>query len=218
MLVNTKNTLKANDVFLAKSESDKITDSLRVRFLKSKEEMIEALFSKYKERAFVPFPDEVILSAAKVKAALTYYLQEMDYEHIPTNEDLKDITGGMITDEDFLNERLVQDDYLSLDDVIDEEGNIYDRDIETDMDVISRDETIDDGSYDREQFMDSMYESLYRLVPEERELLMCKFGLGEYEEMDEDALSNHFRISKKDVETRTESALSHMRDLMWTMM
>ena len=202
-----------------KHDADKIQNVLRARFLRDREEQIESFFTSYKDNAFIPFPDEMILSAAKVRAALSHYLEFADYEFIPTHEDLKDITGELITDEDFLNEAAVRDDYLSLDDLLDEQGNVYSRDDDIEgLELTSRDEMIDDGSYSRHEFEDSIYEALYLLTNEERELLSYRFGLDGYDELEVCDLAKYFQISESEVERCLNNALSKMKSLIATML
>ena len=218
MELNLKNNSQLNNQIIAKSDENKIENALRVRFLKSREAEIEAFFNKYKDNTFVPFPDDVIYSAAKVRAALSHYLEETDYEFIPNSEDLIDITGEEVTDEDIANEKLVKEDYVSLDDVIDADGTIYDRDTECDLDLMNRDETISDGSYERDEFDDVIYESLYLLHPEEREILSYRFGLYDYDELNVHQISKLFQMSEEEVSEHIDKALAHMKSLMATML
>ena len=188
--------------------TDKIQKSLSVYFLNKNSVKIEKLVQDLKEESAVSIPERIFLSVAKVKVAFLECLNLFEYEFVPNYEDLKDFTGGAIDDTDIANYEIYKETYTRLDDVctndIGEEDLVF--------------ETIDNGEYAETEQNDIVYEALEFLSQNEKELLMHRFGLGDYDELDIPELSKLYAVSEEEIESKVNTALANMKSVLETMM
>ena len=190
------------------SDRDIVNQMLSKHFLNKNEDYIEKIYQELKENSVVSIPDEVFRSVARVKAAFLDCLKLFEYEWVPNHEDLIDFTGGAVSDMDIANYESYNQSFTSLNDIcvndMDEKDLLY--------------ETIDNGEYEKTDNDDIVYESLNLLSLDEKELLMHRFGLGEYDELDIPDLSKLYAVSEEEIESRVNTALSHMKSVLETMM
>lgn len=193
---------------IAVSDQNKIDETLCVPFLIKNQKKIEIISSVLKENSLIAFPEEVLLSVAIIRVAFSEYLKFVEHEYTPNFEDLKDFTGDLITDKDIENYFLFNNQFVSMEEVVTNDMGEKD----------TLDETIDNGDYSRMELEDILYESLYHLDQEEKELLINKFGLDGHDEHDIHQLADIFHISEDEVKRKTTAALNNLRHLMETMM
>ena len=192
---------------ISKYLANKRSDTKSVSFFLSHQDEIYSLYTKLSDKYPLKVPSELALASAKVKVAFEECLKFFEYEYIPNKGDIQTFTDDEITDEDFEYAHLFDDIYVSLDDIVTN-------------DVGERDplvETMDGGAYEKQEMDDAIYESLYLLTKEDREILIYRFGLAYQDELDIIALAKKYKTSPKEMEKRVNKALINMRAVLSTM-
>ncbi len=208
MQVNLQQKTSTNNQLSTKSGKHILNKTLNVSFIQNNQLKINSLFQSLKENCVFCFPDEIYLSVAKIKVAIPEYLKLVEYEAFPNYEDLKDFTGSAINDEDIVNYELFTNHTVFIDDV-------YTNSL-GETEPIS--ETISDESYEKLALDDILYESLNLLPNQEREMLMYRFGLDNYDELNINQLSKLFHMSIAETVKSLGTALKDMKNILNTMM
>ena len=156
------------------------------------------------EGRLFPVPQNVYDSIKKVEKMREMFALFMEFA--PKDiEEVHSLYDDVLTDEDIENYKRYGQHYFSLDKIL----------WESDIEAETYESLVPDDRYEKEEFDDLIYESLYLLNKYERELLMQSFGIGEYSEHSLEELS---RIYHKDVREDYERALFHFKKNIETMM
>lgn len=194
---------KKND----KCGKHKIQRTLRQSFINANKRLLDKMVEDLETDNVFGFPRKILYSVAKIQKAYQDYRFFVDYEYVPNYEDLKDFTGGAIGDTDIANYEYYLNSISSLEETtVNEVGEV---------DTIG--ETINDGSFDKQEADDILYESLNLLPKEEKTLLMMRFGLSDFEEHSSAELATLYQVTQDEIEKKVANSLNNLHTVMGTM-